>query len=113
MTIDSYKFGEIVIEGIKYTSDIIVFPHRVMGGWWRKEGHRLSPEDLGEVIIERPAVLVVGTGDSGLMEVPPRTRQFLEARGIELVAQPTDQAWRTYNQLSPSKKVVAALHLTC
>ena len=44
--IESYKFGAIVINGKKYTSDIIVFPEHVIDGWWRKEGHRLHVEDI-------------------------------------------------------------------
>ncbi len=111
--IDSYRFGEVVIDGRKFTSDVIVFPDRVEGGWWRKEGHKLHPEDLGEVIPEKPEVLVVGTGDMGLMEVPPETCHFLETKAISLVADLTGEACCIYNQLCRSQRVVAALHLTC
>ncbi|MHA1839475.1 MAG: hypothetical protein ACTSYO_05915 [Candidatus Ranarchaeia archaeon] len=37
--IDKYEFGCIVIRGQEYTSDVIVFPDRVIDGWWRKERH--------------------------------------------------------------------------
>jgi hypothetical protein len=46
MMITSYDFGHIIIDGKRYTSDLIVFPDRVKVGWWRKEGHRLQLEDL-------------------------------------------------------------------
>lgn len=46
--IDSYDFGWIIIKGKKYTRDVIVFPERVRDGWWRKKGHGLCVEDLGE-----------------------------------------------------------------
>jgi len=58
-------------------------------------------------------VLVVGTGYSGLMTVPPETRKFVESEGIELIAQKTAEACKTFNRLVKSRKVVAALHLTC
>ncbi len=111
--IDSCQFGQIVISGRKYTSDVIIFPDRVRGDWWRKTGHQLRLEDIAEVIAAKPEVLVVGTGDSGLMKVLPEVQQALEAQGIQLITEATDKACQIYNQLCHSQKVVAALHLTC
>ena len=111
--IDSYDFGRIVINGKRYNSDLIVFPDNVRDDWWRKEGHRLHVEDLKDVLEAKPEVLVVGTGYSGLMTVPPETRKYVESEGIELIAQNTAEACRTFNRLVKSRKVVAALHLTC
>ena len=113
MKIDSYTFGEVVINGRKYTSDVIIFPNRVKSGWGKKRGHQVSPEDIEEVIKEKPEVLVVGKGDSGLMEVLPQTKRYLEEQGIELIALTTSEACEIYNQLCATQKVVAALHLTC
>ena len=111
--IDSYDFGRIVINGKRYSSDLIVFPDKVRDGWWRKEGHRLHVEDLKDVLEVKPEVLVVGTGYSGLMRVPHETRKYVESEGIELIAQNTAEACETFNRLVKSRKVVAALHLTC
>ncbi len=111
--IDSYDFGRIVINGKRYNSDLIVFSDKVREGWWRKEGHRLHVEDLKDVLEAKPEVLVVGTGYSGLMRVPPETRGYVESEGIEFIAQKTAEACETFNRLVKSRKVVAALHLTC
>lgn len=111
--IDSYDFGRIVINGRRYTTDLIVFPDRVKDGWWRKEGHILHIEDLGEAVRDNPKVVVVGTGYSGLMKVPAETREYVKSKGIELISQRTAEACKTFNRLVKSKKVVAALHLTC
>jgi len=111
--IDSYDFGRIVINGKRYNSDLIVFPDKVGDGWWRKEDHQLHVEDLKDVLEAKPEVLVVGTGYSGLMTVPPETRKYVESEGIELIAQRTAEACKTFNRLVQSRKVVAALHLTC
>jgi hypothetical protein len=114
MRIEDYQFGRIVIDGKIYTSDVIIFPDRVMRNWRREEGHFLSPADLWDVVKEEPDVLVVGTGNSGMMWVSPKTRRYLMERGIRLVEERTREACKTYNHLSSSgKKVVAALHLTC
>ena len=111
--IDSYQFGQIVVNGNKYSSDVIIFPDRVRGNWWRKTGHQLCLEDIAEVLTENPEVLVVGTGASGLTTVLPEVKEGVKARGIKLIVETTDKACHTYNQLCHSQRVVAALHLTC
>lgn len=114
MHIENYRFGRIVIDGQAYTSDVIVFANRVRDGWWRNEGHELCPADLWEVVQEKPAVLVVGTGNSGLMRVLSETEAHLEQQGIKLIVERTAEACQTFNRLFRSgERVVAALHLTC
>lgn len=114
--IESYEFGAIVINGKRYTSDVIVFPEQVIDGWWRKEGHKVHVEDLEEILkLEpKPEVLVLGTGYYGLVKVLPKVENTLKAQGIKLVAQPTRKATRTFNKLLNSeRRVVGAFHLTC
>ena len=111
--IDSYRFGWIVVNGKHHTSDLIVFPDKVKDNWWRRTSHQLRLDELSEVIAEKPEVLVVGTGASGLMEVSPEVEQSLEAQDIKLIAEPTGEACNIYNQLCHSQRVIAALHLTC
>ena len=112
-TIDSYHFGQIVINGKKYSSDVIVFPDRVQGTWWRSKSHKLSLEDITEILTENPEVLIIGTGASGRMRLLPQVQPEVEAQNITLIVQPTNEACDMYNQLSPFQRVVAALHLTC
>jgi len=114
--INSYKFGRLVIDGKSYARDVIIFPDRILDGWWRREGHRLYVEDLKEVLDAepQPEMLVVGTGYSGLMKVSHEVEEALRSSGIELIAQPTKQACQTFNELLTSgRSVVAAFHITC
>ena len=112
--ISSYIFGQIVVDGKRYTNDIIIFPNRIKDNWWRKIGHRIDIEDLKEVIQEKPEVLVVGTGYFGFVKVPLEVKEHVKGKGIELIIQSTKDACKTFNNLLKSgKKVVAALHLTC
>lgn len=112
--IDSYRFGHIVVDGVKYTKDLIILPDEVKSDWWRMKGHELAVEDLVEVLEKRPEILVVGTGADGLMVVLDETKRRLDLEGIELIAQRTEEACKTYNNLQKSgRRVVAALHLTC
>jgi hypothetical protein len=104
--IECYSFGEIVIDGKHYTNDVIIYPNRVEGHWWRGEGHVLAPEDVQEVLQAPPDILVIGQGSSSQMDVPYETRCKLREAGIEVIAEPTER-------LRTRKCVVAALHLTC
>ncbi|MEM2642707.1 MAG: Mth938-like domain-containing protein [Candidatus Bathyarchaeia archaeon] len=114
--IEFYDFGVMMIGGKRYTSDLIVFPERVLSGWWRREGHQLCVEDLKEILSQKPPpeILVVGTGYSGLVKVLPEVEKVLKERGIRLIAQPTVEAYKTFNELlKAGKRVVGAFHLTC
>jgi hypothetical protein len=111
--IDSYDFGRVVINGKTFTSDLIIYPDRVNSSWWRKEGHELCVDDLEDVLDQKPDVIVVGTGDPGLMKVLPETEKLIESKGIQLIVQPTKEATQSYNQISSSQRVIALLHLTC
>ena len=111
--IDSYDFGRIVVDGKAYTSDMIIFPDKVKDNWWRKEGHALHIEDIESVIKEKPEVLIVGTGNYGLLKVLQETKEYIESKGIELIVEPTEKACEMYNEVSKDKKAVAVLHLTC
>lgn len=111
--IEFYDFGKITIDGKHYKTDVIIFPDHVNDGWWRKEGHRMSIEDLKDVLQAKPEVLVVGTGYYGSMKVPNEVKEYLTSKKIELVIENTREAYKTYNRLTPTKRVVAAFHLTC
>lgn len=114
MHIDSYQFGKIVINGVSYSSDIIILGDSVQSNWWRKQGHSLSAEDIEPIITAKPSVLIVGCGASGLMDVPDQTRQVLQEHGIQLESLDTYKAVQRFNELSQSgENVAAALHLTC
>jgi len=111
--IDSYRFGDIVIDGKQYSADVIIFPERVQSNWWRKTGHELCLEDITGVIAEKPDVLVVGTGESGMMKVLPEVEEMAKNQRITLIAEPTDNACKTYNQMVLSQRTIAALHISC
>jgi len=111
--ITDYNFGRIKIDGESYGRDLIISPDAVFPGWWRAKGHSLAMEDLTTALEAKPEVLVIGQGTFGQMKVPEETLSALEAAGIEVIAQPTDDACKTYNHLRGKRRVVAALHITC
>lgn len=111
--IDGYQFGHLIVDGHEHTDDVILLPGRVIADWWRKEGHALHPEDMGEILAARPDLLIVGQGAHGRLSVTAAAQKALEQAGIEWIAQPTAQACETYNRLCDQRAVAAALHLTC
>ncbi len=114
MNIDRYSFGQITIDGKDYRSDVIIHPDKVDDKWWRKEGHKLTIDDLKEVWESKPKALIVGTGSPGLMKVDKEVAERCKKEGIDLHIAPTAKAVEDYNQrAAKDASVMAALHLTC
>lgn len=114
MVIDSYAFGNIVIDGRRYTSDLIIYPDgNIVDGWWRQSGHRMTESDIAALISAGPEVIVVGTGASGRLKPAPGLDNLLAGRGIRMVAAPCGQAIQHFNALNQTKKIGACFHLTC
>ncbi len=111
--IDKYSFGRITIDGQTYGADVLIYPDHVDDRWRRKEAHRLEPADLKNVCAIRPTALVIGTGYFGMMHIDPTVSDMLQQQGITLVACDTTRACAEFNRLKDTRRVVAALHLTC
>lgn len=114
--IDAYSFGSITIDGIQYSKDVMISHTGVLSPWWRKDGHSLSPDDLGEALKKQPDILIIGTGSFGVMKVPSDTLGFLKERKIDARVMRTGKAVEEFNSLLKEQgpeKVAAALHLTC
>ena len=112
--IESYKFGQIIINGKKYNSDLIIFKDHIYDSWWRKEGHNLCIDDIKEIINKKPDILIVGTGYFGLMKVPKELIEHIKSSGIkQVIVKKTGDACNEYNKLCKKKNIVAAFHLTC
>ncbi|MBA7614480.1 MAG: hypothetical protein E3J23_04865 [Candidatus Stahlbacteria bacterium] len=114
MTIESYSFGSIKIDGIIYKKDVIIFPERVFSPWWRESGHSLSINDLKEVIEYKPDLIIIGTGALGAVSIPNSTLEFLRINEIRVKILQTKDAVSIFNQeMEKRQNVVACLHLTC
>lgn len=113
--ITDYEFGRVTVDGTEHRRDVIVLPERVVGDWWRRDGHSLVMEDLEAVAEELPERLIVGCGHDGRLHPDPSVAEALARRGVEVEALPTADAVRRYTELEGENPaaVAAALHLTC
>ncbi|MBN1315581.1 MAG: hypothetical protein JXA42_08940 [Anaerolineales bacterium] len=111
--IESYQFGQIIIDGQVHKKDVIIMPDRIISKWWRQEGHLLQTVDIELVLQARPSFLIVGKGAYGKLKIGDDADQALQEAGIQVIAQPTGEAWQTYNEMRETGQVAAALHLTC
>jgi len=113
MTIDSYTFGRIVVDGKSYDSDVILYKGTVYPNWLRMSGHLFQIDDIEKHLKKNPKKLLTGTGFSKMMKVNPEAKSYLKKASIEVIIESTSSAWKTFNSLSDKEDVMAAFHLTC
>jgi len=111
--IENYRFGIIIIDGNKYTRDVIILPDRILTNWRRSEGHYLQVDDINTVLEAVPEVLIVGQGSISRMKIGAGVEEAVNSAGIKLISLPTKDACREYNSVSQKRPTAAALHLTC
>lgn len=119
--IEEYKFGSITIDGKTYNHDIEVRWTGEVLNWQRQEGHVFDIEDIKRAVEKNPDTIVIGTGESGLVQVTENAQKFIKEKGIELIIDRTEQATRTFNirkeeseeEEGKQEKVIGLFHLTC
>lgn len=112
MKIKNYSFGRMNILEELFTSDVIIFPERILSPWWREEGHYLQLRDITAILEYKPDILIIGTGYYGKMRVDPKVEDVLKGSGIELHILTSREAVELFNSTETEKKV-GAFHLTC
>ena len=112
--IDSFGFGFMVIDGHRYSSDLIIYPGgRIRDGWRRRRGHVLTRNDLEKLVETWPEAIIAGTGIHGRMQPEPDLEKTLGSLGIHFMAASNDQAVAWYNDRSATLKAGACFHLSC
>ncbi|GAK58058.1 hypothetical protein U27_05031 [Candidatus Vecturithrix granuli] len=112
--INSYMYGEIIINRRRYVTDLIIYPDRidVDWGWQRSSEHTVTITDLSAIIAEHPQYVIIGTGNAGRLRVLSETQEYVRACGIQLVSLPTWRACLLYNKIG-AKGTVGAFHIGC
>jgi hypothetical protein len=113
MKIEDYDFGWIKIDGKIYNKDLIIFPDRIFSQWRREESHYLKESDIFEVFLDKPKVLIIGTGANGLMKVDEEIIKKSKESDIQLIIENTYIAVKKFNEISKINRTIGAFHLTC
>lgn len=116
--IDKFSFGSIIIEGKKYSQDVVI----LADGTVRKRGrnflifgsHNIRKEELEELAQGEPESIIIGTGTSGRARLAPEVKNWAKEKNISLIVQPSHDAVAKLNELmEQGKKVAALIHTTC
>ena len=111
--IENFTFGSFMIDGSEYRYDIKIKGEEIIP-WQYIKHHTVLADDIRELVEEKPELLVIGTGASGLVRVDDEAISFAESQGIKCIIKPTGEACEEYNNaLKENKKVCAILHSTC
>jgi len=117
--IDSSEFGEITIDGKKY-SQVLIIGDLVMERDYEKleklfgTTHRVGEWEREELAKGNPEIIVIGTGQSSAMNVDGEIIDNLAKKGIEMIVVSTPEAIEIYNEkVKQGKRVNALIHTTC
>jgi hypothetical protein len=112
--IEKYTSGSIIVNNVTYHQDLKIIRGQVVDNWWRKTGRRVDVNDMKDVLDASPDVIVIGTGYAENMRVSEDLTSETRRRDIRLIAENTNKAVQTFNDLfSKGKNVSGAFHLTC
>ncbi|EIW76195.1 DUF498-domain-containing protein [Coniophora puteana RWD-64-598 SS2] len=95
----------VFLEGRVWLWDVPVSKSRTGEASW--EGWDQDCFKLFEVVVPRPEILIVGTGEK-MSLFPPVLRKYLNGLGIQVDAMDTRNACSTYNLLAEEGRHVAA-----
>jgi hypothetical protein len=110
--IDGTKFGEITINGKPYDSDVTVYWNGKVS--YRTKEHTIEAGEFVNVLRSSPEMVVVGTGEEGIVRVTPEVNQLAEMKNVKIFADKTPKAVDIFNAfVDEGKKVVGIFHVTC
>jgi hypothetical protein len=111
VSIQFVKFGEVMVDGKVYYSDMIV--------WWDGEKefvpktHILDMKAFSKLLRKKPDMVVVGTGQQGCVRISDDVRERANDRGIKIFEDTSAKAADIFNGLvATGKNVVAFIHTT-
>jgi hypothetical protein len=112
MKIDGTRFGEITINGKPYDSDMTVYWNGELK--YRSKEHTIEADELVSVLVSDPEIIVIGTGQEGVVRIAPEVNQIAENKKVKMFAEKTAKAVDLFNAFADQKKkVVGIFHVTC
>ncbi len=116
--IDRTEFGHIVIAGEAYDHDVVI---RLDGQVKKRKkklskaiygtSHVISLDEARHVYEDGAELLIVGTGQHGLVELSEEAADFFERHGCRVDLRPTPDAIQAWNEAKGA--VIGLFHVTC
>jgi len=116
--IDKTKFGLILISGARYEHDVII---RLDGRVEKRKkklskavygtSHHLSLEEAKFVYQKGARQLIIGTGQTGMVNLSAEAANFFKEENCQVDLLPTPQAIQVWNDAKGD--VIALFHVTC
>lgn len=112
-------FGSVTIDGKKYR-DVLIIDGKIVERDLEKlhklfgSGHVIPDWEIDALCGGKPQVVLVGSGQDGVLEVNGKLREAVKEAGAELEVMLSPAALILYNHLTAEgKKVNALIHTTC
>lgn len=106
--IDEFTIGSFRIAGKQYLGDIKIIAGKVRY-WQNRHKQILRLQDIDQLLAKKPETVIIGTGCSGLLQIPEEVQRMLRLAHVHVIIQKTPEACKTYNKLAAEKKNVAAI----
>ena len=116
--IEATSFGSITIGGRTINHDVML---RLDGSVTKRKkklskalygtSHIISLNEAKHVYEKGARLLIIGTGQYGLVELSDEATQYLEKHGCHVTAVPTPEAARAWNNAEGG--VIGLFHVTC
>lgn len=108
VTVRHVEEGKIKIGDEELTDNVVLFRDKIQRGWHPADIENPTSQDLADLIVEKPEVIIFGTGWQ--TRLPPRELVFALARqGIGFEMMDTPAACRTFNILISEDRDAAAV----
>lgn len=117
--INSTKFGEITIDNKKY-GQVLIIGNAIFERDEEKlrnlfnTTHQIGDWEIERLLKDNPDIVLVGTGQSGALQVKDNFLERMQKAGVEMIAATTPEAIKIYNKKAKQdKRVNALIHTTC
>jgi hypothetical protein len=117
-TIAGTEFGSITISGERYDHDVVI---RLNGEVKKRKkklskarygtSHKVSLEEAENIFDAGAKRLIVGTGQSGMVELSKKASDFFAQNRVAVRLLPTPQAVAAWNEATGA--TIAMFHVTC
>ena len=112
------SFGAITLDGQTYRHDVLI---RLNGEITKRKkklskqvygtSHTISLDEARHTYEEGAEMLIIGTGQFGLVNLSDEASQFFETQDLKVVMEPTPKAVELWNEIEG--RLIGLYHVTC